>query len=47
MDAGELERLVRWLDPARSPTLVQLPAREYERLRASWGLPPLDAAGAT
>ena len=39
-DAGELEALMRWLDGARRPALVQLPAAEYERLRATWELPP-------
>jgi D-alanyl-D-alanine dipeptidase len=38
-DAGELTRLVAWLDPARHPMLVQLPAQEYERMRRTWGLP--------
>ncbi len=40
LDAGELESLMRWLDRSRSPALVQLPAAEYERLRARWQLPP-------
>ena len=38
-DAGALETLVRWLDSARRPMLVQLPAAEYERLRSAWMLP--------
>ncbi|MFL5574793.1 MAG: L,D-transpeptidase [Gemmatimonadaceae bacterium] len=38
-DAGALERVVRWLDPARRPVLVQLPADAYERLRERWRLP--------
>ena len=37
--AAEVESLVRWLDPARHPVLVQLPAAEYARLRGAWGLP--------
>ena len=44
MDQGELERLLVWVDPARKPMLVQLPAAEYERLRRSWGLPDLPKA---
>jgi D-alanyl-D-alanine dipeptidase len=32
MPQGELESLLTWLDPARKPLLVQLPAPEYERL---------------
>lgn len=39
MDEGALEAVVRWLDPAHSPMLVQLPAAQMERLRRSWGLP--------
>jgi D-alanyl-D-alanine dipeptidase len=35
----ELETLLRWLDSRRRPTLVQLPAAEYEARRAGWGLP--------
>ena len=40
LDAGALEVLMRWLDNSRRPALVQLPASEYRRLRAAWGLPP-------
>ena len=39
LDAGALESLMRWLDRARRPTIVQLPADEYARLTAAWGLP--------
>ncbi len=39
MPADELEAIVRWLDPARRPELVQLPAAEYARLRRRWALP--------
>jgi len=39
MPADELETVVRWLDPARQPLLVQLPAAEYARLRGAWSLP--------
>ncbi|MEP7001130.1 MAG: hypothetical protein ABI969_11670 [bacterium] len=41
LDAGELETLMRWLDSARRPALVQLPLAEYERLRTRWNLPSL------
>ena len=34
-----MERLLRWLDPAARPVLVQLPDPEYRRLAASWELP--------
>jgi len=33
-----MERLLRWLDPAARPVLVQLPEAEYRRLAARWGL---------
>jgi hypothetical protein len=39
MDAVKLEAIMRWLDPARRPMLVQLPASEIKRLARSWGLP--------
>lgn len=39
MPADDLETIVRWLDPARRPALVQLPAAEYARLRRPWSLP--------
>lgn len=46
-DYQQLAALVKWLDPAKHPTLVQLPAAEYDRLRAAWGLPALgEATGA-
>jgi hypothetical protein len=37
----DLEALLIWLDPARKPLLVQLPAAEYRRLIGRWSLPPL------
>lgn len=39
MEAPELERVVRWLDPRAKPVLVQLPAEAYRQLRESWALP--------
>jgi len=39
LDAGALESLMRWLDRSRRPAIVQLPADEYARLMAAWGLP--------
>lgn len=39
MDAGELERLVAWLDPRARPVVLQVPLSVYERLRGEWGLP--------
>ena len=41
MPQDQLESLLTWLDPARNPLLVQLPAPEYERLRKRWKLPHL------
>ena len=39
MDEGALEALMRWVDPARRPMLVQLPASGVARLRGEWRLP--------
>lgn len=39
MPRDQLEAVVRWLDRARHPVLVQMPARAYDRLRPRWGLP--------
>jgi L,D-peptidoglycan transpeptidase YkuD (ErfK/YbiS/YcfS/YnhG family) len=39
MSQNELEPLLTWLDPARKPLLVQLPARKYAGLIRRWGLP--------
>jgi D-aminopeptidase len=34
-----MERLLRWLDPAARPVLVQLPDAEYRARATAWGLP--------
>lgn len=39
MSAGPMDALLRWVDPARRPLLVQLPQGEYDRLRPLWNLP--------
>jgi D-alanyl-D-alanine dipeptidase len=39
LDSAELAGIVRWLDRAKTPMLVQLPVREYDRLRGDWRLP--------
>ncbi len=39
MNAEAMQALLRWLDPARTPLLVQLPQSEYDRLRSLWRLP--------
>jgi D-alanyl-D-alanine dipeptidase len=41
MPHSELETLLTWLDPARKPLLVQLPAPVYGRLIHRWRLPAL------
>ena len=38
-DPEPMERLLRWLDPAARPVLVQLPDAEYHARAAAWGLP--------
>lgn len=39
MAREELERLVRWLDPAKHPQVVQLDEADYRRLWQAWDLP--------
>lgn len=34
-----MESILHWLDAAKYPLLLQLPAAEYERLKESWQLP--------
>ncbi|HSM87712.1 MAG TPA: hypothetical protein VLT16_16270, partial [Candidatus Limnocylindrales bacterium] len=41
MPQAQLEPLISWLDPARHPLLVQLPAPEYRKLKRKWKLPKL------
>lgn len=40
MPERDLVRLLRWLDPARHPILVQMPRATYRAIRARYGLPP-------
>ncbi len=40
MEGDRMEALMRWLDPAAKPLLVQLTEAEYQRLSKSWQLPP-------
>jgi D-alanyl-D-alanine dipeptidase len=40
MPESDLVRLLRWLDPARHPILVQMPRAVYPAVRAKYGLPP-------
>lgn len=39
MRERDLVSLIRWLDPARHPVLVQMPRAAYRSLRAKYGLP--------
>lgn len=39
LDEQKLLSLLRWLDPAAHPVLVQLTKAEYQRLSKEWGLP--------
>lgn len=39
MNDAALETMLRWLDPAARPLLVQLPLPEYQRLARTWSLP--------
>ncbi len=40
MPESDLVRLLRWLDPARRPILVQMPRADYGSVRTKYGLPP-------
>lgn len=39
MAQHELEEVLRWLDAARAPLLVQLPEPAFQAVREAWGLP--------
>lgn len=39
MEPANIELLLRWLDPAKHPVLVQLPAAQYARYLNAWSLP--------
>jgi zinc D-Ala-D-Ala dipeptidase len=38
-DEAELRAVIMWLDPKKSPLLVQLTANDYSNLRTRWRLP--------
>ena len=42
MPQAGLESLIGWLDPKRSPLLVQLPEAEYRKLRKGWRWPMIN-----
>jgi hypothetical protein len=46
MTPASMQSLLAWLKPQDHPVFVLLPQAEYDRLRASWRLPALDAGGA-
>lgn len=37
---SDIERICLWLEQSARPVLVQLPESEFQRLQASWHLPP-------
>jgi hypothetical protein len=39
MPEPDLVNLLRWLNPAARPVLVQMPQQEYEAVRAKFRLP--------
>jgi L,D-peptidoglycan transpeptidase YkuD (ErfK/YbiS/YcfS/YnhG family) len=39
MSQENMEGLLRWLDPAANPLLIQLPSATYQQFRSIWGLP--------
>jgi D-alanyl-D-alanine dipeptidase len=41
MPKDDIEQLLKWLDPAQSPRLVQMPRTQYDRLRKALALPEL------
>lgn len=43
MQPADIEALLQWLDPKRTPVLVQLPADAYARVMKQWGLPEVAA----
>jgi L,D-peptidoglycan transpeptidase YkuD (ErfK/YbiS/YcfS/YnhG family) len=40
MELTRLEQLIRWLDPAANPMVVELTRADYSRLWQAWHLPP-------
>jgi D-alanyl-D-alanine dipeptidase len=40
MPESDLVKLIRWLDPARHPILVQMPRRVYRSIRVKYAFPP-------
>jgi L,D-peptidoglycan transpeptidase YkuD (ErfK/YbiS/YcfS/YnhG family) len=42
MPQEKLEAVLSWLDPKKSPLLVQLPGAQYKKMKKSWKLPMQD-----
>ena len=42
MPQADMELLLGWLDSARKPLLVQLPAAQYQKLGHRWNLPAME-----
>lgn len=42
MEDKEMEKIIKWLEGASEPVLVQLPAEAYTRLQAAWRLPAVE-----
>jgi D-alanyl-D-alanine dipeptidase len=41
MSRENLERVVAWLDPKKTPYLIQMPGAAYEHYQKAWKLPKL------
>lgn len=41
MPQEQMEAMLKWLDPARKPLLVQMPLRQYKKAHEKWGLPAI------
>lgn len=39
MDQADMARLLSWLDPRRSPLLIQMPEEQYQHFSERWNLP--------
>jgi L,D-peptidoglycan transpeptidase YkuD (ErfK/YbiS/YcfS/YnhG family) len=39
MAESDLREVLQWLNPTKTPVLVQLPRSEYDRYRGAWSLP--------
>ena len=44
MAERDLVELLRWLDPAAHPLLVQMPRGDYPAFQSQFGLPAMDSA---